>query len=96
MNLTSTFRRIGEEIYKSYHQYNNKSDSTIENANLKQLVNFNSVEDLNTQNLSNETKDTDACCKFLQNEIPQIRIISCLIILRTLNQGNIINKAIYI
>ena len=83
MNLSSTFRRIGEEIYKSY----NKSDIMTENTNSKQLVAYNSVEELNSQSLSNEAKDLDGCGQFLQSEIPQIRIISCFIILRTLNQG---------
>ena len=88
MNLSSTFRRIGEEIYKSY----NKSDTMTENTNSKQLVAYNSVEELNSQSLSNEVKDLDGCGgQFLQSDIPQIRIISCFIILRTLNQGRNLN-----
>jgi hypothetical protein len=85
VSLSSTFRRIGEEIYKSY----NKSDIMTENTNSKQLVAYNSVEELNSQSLSNEAKDLDG--QFLQSEIPQIRIISCFIILRTLNQGRNFN-----
>ncbi len=86
MNLTSTFRRIGEEIYRSYIT---KSDPFIENSNLKQMVTFNSIENLNSHHCSIETKDIDTCCQFLHSDLPQIRMISCLIILRTLNQGNL-------
>lgn len=84
--MTSTFRRIGEEIYRSYV---NKSDPAIENSNLKQILTFNSIENLKSHQCSIETKDIDICCQFLHSDLPQIRMISCLIILRTLNQGNL-------
>ena len=73
-----------------YRSYINKSDLSIENSNLKQMVTFNSIENLNSHyQYSIETKDTDTCCQFLHSDLPQIRMISCLIILRTLSQGNL-------
>ena len=96
VNLTSTFRRIGEEIYKSFY----KNDYYNDNSNTKQILAVNLAEDCNSLNLNEhdyEIKETEKSnsnagmnSQFLQSDLPQIRILSCLIILRTLNQGILI------
>lgn len=90
--MTTTFRRIGEEIYKSY-------EKPIQNeflANSNQLAvslipneTATIAKDSEGKKITFLTKETKEGLQntFLHSENPQIRLVSCLIVLRTLNQG---------
>ena len=80
LNISSTLRRIGEEIFKSYTK---NSQIVSENA----LVAVKSSDSESNE----ENKDIDNRCKssisFLKSDNFKIRLLSCLIVLRTSNQG---------
>lgn len=92
VNLTTTFRRIGEEIYKSYE----KPIQSESLANSNQLAVSLIPNETGTIAKDSEGKKITCLTKetkegllnmFLHSENPQIRLVSCLIVLRTLNQG---------
>jgi len=92
VNLTTTFRRIGEEIYRSYE----KPIQSEPLLNLNQLAVSLMPNEATT--IAKDFEDKKLAClpkekreslmnMFLHSENPQIRLVSCLIVLRTLNQG---------
>lgn len=83
VNLTSTFRRIGEELYRSYNK--NYNDNSADNcAELVTIKNSEFIQD----EVSSETQQKVCLFSlFLQSNNPSVRMLSCLIILRTLSQG---------
>ena len=103
--MTSTFRRIGEELYKSFYKndYYNDVSNNINNNNIKQpqslamnlladdytnLTSLNTYEPKDTDRADSVASTGSSSNQFMQSDVPQIRILSCMIILRTLNQGN--------
>jgi hypothetical protein len=71
INLSATFRRIGEELYKSYDRnYMNKNQN--DNNSLGKT----------------EQNTLPFFSLFLQSDQPSIRLVACLIILRTLSQAD--------
>lgn len=85
MNLTSTFRRIGEELYRSYNtNYQSNSNLTSDLACIK-----NNQHSSKTEEDGDEASNICLFSLFLQSGNPAVRMLSCLIILRTLSQGKI-------
>lgn len=92
VNLSSTFRRIGEELYRSYDR--NYENSLVEEAS-QQLVSvrLDSHEDRDSEvqnEISSNNNSSKTSCLFslfLQSDNSNVRLLSCLIILRTLSQG---------
>ncbi len=92
INLNATFRRIGEELYRSYNKnyQGNKLSST-------ELVWYkNDKQQLKQKNDDSiEIESSTATCLFslfLQGNNISVRMLSCLIILRTLSQADYINN----
>ena len=87
MNLSSTFRRIGEELYRSY----DRNIETTSDTAYSQLVALR-LEDESSSKRSESSEGTKSTCLFslfLQSDNKNVRLLSCLIILRTLTQGSI-------
>lgn len=73
--MSSTFRRIGEELFKSLINTISKQ----EEPNKSLLVNESS--------LSLKSNKKNICNILFESDDPICKILSCLIVLRTLNQG---------
>ena len=93
LNLSSTLRRIGEELYRSYenkHQPESyKSLALVSSSSAGTTTGLN--QKTTSQGLASVTGASPQTCLFslcLQSENPHARLLSCLIILRTLTQGN--------
>ncbi len=91
--MTTTFRRIGEEIYKSYEKPTQIEPMASSNQLAVSLIpnetsaNAKDSEGKKITCWTKENKD-GLLNMFLHSENPQLRLVSCLIVLRTLNQGN--------
>jgi hypothetical protein len=85
--LTATFRRIGEELYKSYNK--NYNETGVESDELATIKNNEFMQD----EIGTEAP-TNVCLfsLFLQSNNPSVRMLSCLIILRTLSQADHISN----
>jgi len=96
VNLTATFRRIGEELYRSYNKsYKENQAGSTELAWLRnnELQQHNHQMEQNEN--STESQPAATTCLFslfLQGNNMPVRMLSCLIILRTLSQADYINN----
>ncbi len=90
--MTTTFRRIGEEIYKSYEKpvqsepLGNSNQLAVYLIPSETTISAKDSEGKKITCFTKENKES-VLNMFLHSENPQIRLLSCLIVLRTLNQG---------
>jgi hypothetical protein len=100
LNLSWTFRRIGEELYKSLSKDKINKQVAIKSKIIDNQANKDASSEA-TSNSYKQTQNENFIMKnnslqttlnqksFLQSENPQIRILAGLIIIRTLSQGSI-------
>lgn len=88
VNLTTTFRRIGEELYRSYNK--NYQGDQMGSTDLAWIKNY----EFNNQHTNSGENVQQSCLfsLFLQGNNAPVRMLSCLIILRTLTQADYINN----
>ncbi len=84
--MSSTFRRIGEELYRSCDKTNELNSDTASS----QFVALR-LDDETSSKRSESTESVQSTCLFslfLQSDNEKVRLLTYLIILRTLTQGS--------
>lgn len=92
LNLSSTLRRIGEELYRSYEKRDQpesyKSLTVVSSSSAVIGSTTGLTQKTASQGLASMTGAQNCLfSQFLQSDNPHARLLSCLIILRTLTQG---------